>query len=56
MKIQPFYKRKTTLRQRSHAQEKGVIALLIALLLPILIGAGAFAVDFSYRFLVRSEL
>lgn len=56
MKIQPTYKRKTTLWRRSHAQEQGVIALLVALLLPILIGAGAFAVDFSYRFLVRSEL
>jgi Flp pilus assembly protein TadG len=40
----------------STQQEKGVIAILIALLLPIMIGFGAFAVDFSYRFLVRSEL
>jgi Flp pilus assembly protein TadG len=44
------------LRLLSTRREKGVIAILIALLLPIMIGFGAFAVDFSYRFLVRSEL
>ncbi len=43
-------------RLKSAQREKGVIAILIALLLPIMIGFGAFAVDFSYRFLVRSEL
>lgn len=56
MKILTKYKRKATRRRRSPEQEKGVIALLVALLLPVLIGAGAFAIDFSYRFLVRSEL
>lgn len=56
MKIQTKYKRKAIRRRRLPEQEKGVIALLVALLLPVLIGAGAFAIDFSYRFLVRSEL
>ena len=46
----------TRLGLASTRHEKGVIAILIALLLPIIIGFGAFAVDFSYRFLVRSEL
>jgi len=46
----------TRLKLHSAQREKGVIAILIALLLPIIIGLGAFAVDFSYRFLVRSEL
>ena len=56
MRIQAYFNREATLRRRSPAQEKGVIALLVALLLPILIGAGAFAIDISYRFVVRSEL
>jgi len=51
-----IFQTKPRLGLASTRHEKGVIAILIALLLPIIIGFGAFAVDFSYRFLVRSEL
>ena len=51
-----LFRQRTRLRLQSTRREKGVIAILIALLLPIMIGFGAFAIDFSYRFLVRSEL
>ena len=50
------FRRHPRWKLKSAKREKGVIAILIALLLPIMIGFGAFAVDFSYRFLVRSEL
>ena len=51
-----IFRTQPRMRLKSAQCEKGVIAILIALLLPIIIGFGAFAVDFSYRFLVRSEL
>ena len=51
-----LFRQRTRLRLQSTRREKGVIAILIALLLPIMIGFGAFAIDLSYRFLVRSEL
>lgn len=52
----PKSKKKSLLKVRQLQKEKGVIAILMALLLPILIGFGAFAIDISYRFLIRSEL
>ena len=52
----PQSKKKSLLKVRQLQKEKGVIAILMALLLPILIGFGAFAIDISYRFLIRSEL
>jgi|LauGreDrversion4_2_1035121.scaffolds.fasta_scaffold60061_2 hypothetical protein len=39
-----------------HSREKGVVAVLVALLLPVLVGFGALAVDISYRFLIKNEL
>ena len=50
-KTQP--NKKVFLKNRQSEKEKGVIAILMALLLPIVIGLGAFAIDLSYRFLIR---
>ncbi len=37
-------------------KQAGVVAVMVALLLPVLLGLGAFAVDFGYRFVVRAQL
>lgn len=40
----------------SPRQERGAVALLVALMLPVLIGTAAFAIDLAYVHVVRSEL
>lgn len=42
-------------RRRLH-QERGVISILFALLLPVLLGFGAFAVDYPYLLNTRAEM
>ena len=43
------------IRQFSHSQ-KGAVSVLVALTLPVLVGAGALAVDLAYLHVVRNQL
>lgn len=37
-------------------RQKGALALVVALMLPVLVGSAAFAVDLAYLYVVRSEM
>jgi len=41
---------------RQSRQQRGVVALLVALMLPVLIASAAFAIDLAYVHVVRSEM
>ncbi len=43
-------------RRQLQRSQRGVVSLLFALLLPVLLGLGALAVDFPYMLTVRAEL
>lgn len=43
-------------RQCPALEQKGMVALIVALLLPMLLGFGALALDISYRFLIQNQL
>lgn len=49
-------KRPLSSRCHAHRSERGVVSLLFALLLPVLLGLGALAVDYPYLLSVRGEL
>lgn len=42
--------------QQEARQQRGVVALLVALMLPVLIASAAFAIDLAYVHVVRSEM
>ena len=42
--------------KRSSTPQKGAVTVLVALLLPVLLGVGALAVDLAYMHVVRNEL
>jgi Flp pilus assembly protein TadG len=48
--------RRNMFEVRRHHPQRGVTSLLFALLLPILLGLGALAVDFAYLLTVKNEL
>lgn len=41
---------------RQHRTERGVVSLIFALLLPVLLGFGAFAVDYPYLLVTRAQM
>lgn len=41
---------------RPASRQQGVVTLLVALTLPVLVGAAALAVDLAYLHVVRNEL
>jgi Flp pilus assembly protein TadG len=51
-RLPPRSMRHQYLRKR----DKGVVAVIVALLLPVLLGFGALAVDIGYRFLIQNEM